>query len=965
MSGDHYVLRVHFSGGRGARDFSFAAPRIKIGRDAGEIVLGDPQASAVHCEVEFAGGLVTVRDLGSSNGTWFRDQRQSQFSLSEGQSFRAGHTVIELVSVVSQFKVASGRTVISEGHDLQAMLAGAQVQAGARQPSAPARQGVVAPAPTTAPAPSSARKGGVGALVAGVVGLLVLGGAGGAAYWFLLGPGSTQLAAADDAKPPEGEGTGGEVDGGAGTTPQPLDPDTLAGTGGAELVEAGEPEDKDLGQIYREVGAATVVVRAPGSVGSGAIIDPSGIILTNHHVIDGGKKEDLKMKVTVVFGDYDEELRAYEPNPEHHDAHVIAIDEDHDLAMIRLDDPPEDLPVLAIADEPPYPGQEVAAIGHAGAGMLWAIKGGEVSATGSLTGHTDLQVQAREIDDEETIERLRSVWVRKGRTVQSTAKILPGDSGGPLVNMQGELVGVNAFGKLDERTNQWLSFHVHHEEVVRFTAERPERPMDVFPDPYTFGLDGDVALEDRDFDGKAEALLLSNRWVRPGRAVLLDLDQDGGHAPVPGDDYGEEAALQALVEKRGFDAEFAVVVEKSGRHHYWYDRDADGDYDLYVVDDTGRGTNLTSYQLSPDAPARKLSNSAVTRPFDAAPFGSPELAGRFNAVIPTIFDDVEPSGAAGRPALFGAAKSRFSLKDYDGDGTDETVEQRDARHARALWDVDQSAVAELDGAGVGAALTNNELDAEAGAVVQGNNAWVWYDTDDDGRMDLVLYARDRAAGVTTSAHRLDGDEASGDATAGTPAPEWVGQRLVRGDLLPPTSRDAGGPRLARAGKELLDTNAVTAVEGGPLRAFPGGKLTSFAHIQMHALAGHDNRMAEVTDRGFDILAFDLDGDSFAGAADAAQAATAVKQGAFDAEVAIITHADLTWTFWDGDGDGAFDLVRFDALGTQKASHAFRVSGDGVARDAAEEGADMFAAGILGDAALEKAFAAALKVSEKL
>ena len=45
-------------------------------------------------------------------------------------------------------------------------------------------------------------------------------------------------------------------------------------------------------------------------------------------------------------------------------------------------------PLLIRDSGKPYPGQKVAALGHAGAGMLWAIKGGEISGTGKLAGHT-------------------------------------------------------------------------------------------------------------------------------------------------------------------------------------------------------------------------------------------------------------------------------------------------------------------------------------------------------------------------------------------------------------------------------------------------------------------------------------------------------------------------------------------------------------------------------------------------
>src|SRR5690606_7717613 len=136
---------------------------------------------------------------------------------------------------------------------------------------------------------------------------------------------------------------------------------------------------------------------------------------------------------------------------------------------LRLINPPAELTHVTVAAENPYPGQKVAAIGHAGVGMLWAIKGGEISAAGSLSGHTELLLDAHE-GDREYLEAAKKRFEKMGRVVQSTAKILPGDSGGPLVNLDSQIVGVNAFGRIDQATGQWLSFHIHRAEVASFVA---------------------------------------------------------------------------------------------------------------------------------------------------------------------------------------------------------------------------------------------------------------------------------------------------------------------------------------------------------------------------------------------------------------------------------------------------------------------------------------------------------------
>jgi pSer/pThr/pTyr-binding forkhead associated (FHA) protein len=73
---------------RAAEVRRFDARRVVIGRDGGDIVLGDPQTSAAHAEIEFENGQLVVRDLGSSNGTWLGQRQLPQYSLSPGQIFR-------------------------------------------------------------------------------------------------------------------------------------------------------------------------------------------------------------------------------------------------------------------------------------------------------------------------------------------------------------------------------------------------------------------------------------------------------------------------------------------------------------------------------------------------------------------------------------------------------------------------------------------------------------------------------------------------------------------------------------------------------------------------------------------------------------------------------------------------------------------------------------------------------------
>ena len=139
------------------------------------------------------------------------------------------------------------------------------------------------------------------------------------------------------------------------------------------------------------------------SLGSGVIVDPSGVIVTNNHVVEGA--QDLR----VVLSD----RREYE-------AELLLADERTDLAMLQIR-AEEDLPVLAYdEDGASEVGDLVLAIGNP-FGVGQTVTSGIVSALARTdVGITDYAF-----------------------FIQTDAAVNPGNSGGALVDMDGELIGVN------------------------------------------------------------------------------------------------------------------------------------------------------------------------------------------------------------------------------------------------------------------------------------------------------------------------------------------------------------------------------------------------------------------------------------------------------------------------------------------------------------------------------------------
>ena len=144
--------------------------------------------------------------------------------------------------------------------------------------------------------------------------------------------------------------------------------------------------------------------RVENSLGSGVIVDPSGIIVSNHHVVGGADE------ITVVLNDR-REFRA----------EVILSDEDSDLAVLRTKGA-TDLPALELRDSDTLEvGDLVLAIGNP-FGVGQTVTSGIISALARPGG-------ARASGT--------------GYFIQTDAPINPGNSGGALVDMTGRLVGVN------------------------------------------------------------------------------------------------------------------------------------------------------------------------------------------------------------------------------------------------------------------------------------------------------------------------------------------------------------------------------------------------------------------------------------------------------------------------------------------------------------------------------------------
>ncbi len=153
-------------------------------------------------------------------------------------------------------------------------------------------------------------------------------------------------------------------------------------------------------------------------MGSGVIIDPSGIILTNNHVIDGGGK------ITVTLHD-GREFEATE----------VKGDREADLAIVRIKDG-HSLPAVKLGNSDDMQvGDWVLALGVPFK-FEGTVTAGIISAKGRSLGHT------------------------RASFLQTDAAINPGNSGGPLVNLDGEVIGINTAITSDTGGYQGVGFAI-------------------------------------------------------------------------------------------------------------------------------------------------------------------------------------------------------------------------------------------------------------------------------------------------------------------------------------------------------------------------------------------------------------------------------------------------------------------------------------------------------------------------
>ncbi|WP_412057830.1 DegQ family serine endoprotease [Bartonella sp. DGB2] len=184
--------------------------------------------------------------------------------------------------------------------------------------------------------------------------------------------------------------------------------------------------------------------RIQSSLGSGVIVDPSGLVVTNYHVI----RDADDIKVALSDG------RAFE-------SVVMLKDEASDIAILKIETKAGTFSTLALGDSDTVEvGDLVLAIGNP-FGVGQTVTSGIVSANArTRVGISDLDF-----------------------FIQTDAAINPGNSGGALVNMKGQLIGINTAIYSRSGGSVGIGFAIPA-NLVRAVVDAAKRGSKYFEPPY-------------------------------------------------------------------------------------------------------------------------------------------------------------------------------------------------------------------------------------------------------------------------------------------------------------------------------------------------------------------------------------------------------------------------------------------------------------------------------------------------
>jgi Do/DeqQ family serine protease len=266
--------------------------------------------------------------------------------------------------------------------------------------------------------------------------------------------------------------------------------------------------------------------RETGSVGSGVIVRPNGVVVTNYHVVNG------MSSIRVILND----RREFE-------ARVVLADERSDLAVLQLQGVNERLPVLNIDDrEEQQVGDLVLAIGNP-FGVGQTVTNGIISA----------------------LNRTETNISDSGSFIQTDAAINPGNSGGALVDMDGDLIGINSAIFSRSGTSSGVGFAIPASMVKRVVDNAVGGATTVVR-PW-LGVKGETVSADiaRSLGlDRPQGVIVTQVWAN-GPGARAGIREGDLIAAVDGAEVNDQGGLNFRVGLHDPNETVAVAIVRDGR----------------------------------------------------------------------------------------------------------------------------------------------------------------------------------------------------------------------------------------------------------------------------------------------------------------------------------------------------------------------------------------------------------------
>ena len=294
--------------------------------------------------------------------------------------------------------------------------------------------------------------------------------------------------------------------------------------------------------LYDNVKESVVlIVTNDGASGSGSILDKSGHIITNFHVISDQDASDIRCILwDESFGSIDDISKS-----DLLKVKIVGIDETKDLALLKVDTSPSYLKPMPLGQAFSIKiAQDVFAVGHP-SGLLWYYTNGTINrvAKNNWNYGDGYSVSAN--------------------TIYTQTPINPGNSGGPLLDEKGRMIGVNSASSVKMQN---VNLAVRIDEVKRFfrAAKNGEYKIDT-------GTSKTTPLRDakwKDLGDKNNNGVIDT-FVRRG---VLD---NGKYITQVGVDENEDDIFEYILCDTNEDNKEDLIM---------YDRKGDGNYSYWEVD---------------------------------------------------------------------------------------------------------------------------------------------------------------------------------------------------------------------------------------------------------------------------------------------------------------------------------------------------------------------------------------------